>query len=323
VPYHDNDQLIEAANQLARSAGARARSSEIGRTCEGRTIVAVRVAAPGRTPSDERPQALLTANMHGNEVISSEVALNILSLLCADEPGPEARALLDLADVVVVPAINLDSRFAASEALAAGRFSAPTRRGNTNRVDLNRNFPRLPRSKDVWHPLAGTRVRFLPWYHGTGPLSEPEARAIFDLASVLKPRAAIGLHSVGRKFLYPYCCSPEAPADLESFLAMGKAFTSAQGSRPYHVCQARSWYTIVGDMDDWMYDELGTLAVTVELSQFFEAAKTHPMRVFSRLWSMNPAVPEPSAQEATQACIAALAEGVRQTEAKREKRSCA
>jgi len=303
--YHDNEALQAEAEALASNGGTRAEVLEPGKTVSGLAIRGVRVAAPGRRPSAERPQALVTANLHGNEVIGSEVALELLRLLVAAAPEAPGRTLLDQADVTVLPAVNLDSRAVAAAALVSGRLGRRAPRGNGHGVDLNRNFPHPADSRDAWHPLSGTGRRWLPWYRGPEAMSEPETRAICDLAETLRPVAAVNLHSVGRLFLHPYCCSPEPPPDIETFVAMGDAFAAAQRVRPYRVKQSRAWYTILGDMDDWLYDRFGTLSVTVELAGPLEGWS--PLEALRPLAWMNPRDPAPTCRHTAAACLAALA----------------
>ncbi len=311
MPYHTNEELLEEVTQHAHGAGARARVDAAGTTVEGRSIPSVRIAAPGRTPDAQRPQALVLANIHGNEVIGSEVALGLVGALCAPEPGPAARALLDRADVAVVAAVNLDARDRTVAALCRGRWVRAPRR-NAHGVDLNRNFPFPKSARDVWHPLAGSRFPWMPWYRGTGPFSEPESQAVRALAEALRPAAAVNLHSVGELFLYPYAYCGDSPRDRPAFLAMGEAFVAEQGARPYTVKQSRAWYAILGDLDDWLYDAFGTLSVTVELSRLLAGLAGHPWRLFAPAWWMNPPDPAPTLARATMACLRALAEGVRQ-----------
>ncbi|MEE8408949.1 MAG: M14 family zinc carboxypeptidase [Myxococcota bacterium] len=312
--YHTNDELLALTRELATRAFERASLEEIGTTVAGTPILAVRVAASGRIPSSERAQALVCANIHGNEVITSEVALHLLDLLTADSPGDPAQRLLEQADVTVVPSINLDSREAAAAALAQGRLRASAKRGNRNGVDLNRNFPFPEGAQDAWHPLSGTTVRWLPWYRGDAPFSEPETRALRDLAQKLSPRAALNLHSVGHLFLYPYCYKAEAPADLAAFTAMGDAFVAAQPHRPYRIKQSRAWYTILGDMDDWLYDTHGTLSVTLELSGPVTGAVDNPLRLFSSLAWMNPPTTGHTVDNTGTACLEALRVGIERSD---------
>jgi predicted deacylase len=310
VPYHTNAELLDLAASHVGRAGARAKVVTIGETVRGREIRAVVV---GREPPGDgaRSRVLLTGNVHGAEVIGSEVALAVVERLCDPEPDGAASDLLDLADVTVVPAVNLDSRHVAVTDFLAGRWRCRAPRGNANGVDLNRNFPFPKGAKDVWYPLSGTTIRWLPWYRGPAPLSEPEARAVADLGRAERFAAAINLHSVSRKFLYPYCYSHREPADLAAFLAMGEAYVSAQPRHRYVIKQSRSWYAILGDLDDYLYDTFGTLSVTVELSTPFAGVGRNPLRLLCPFAAMNPRDPAPSIENNVDAILATLAAAVR------------
>lgn len=318
MPYHSNDELLDATAGLASRAADRAAVATIGETVEGRPIRAVTVAPPGQGPDEGRPQALLTGNVHGQEVIGSEVALAVLDLLAAEEPAGPAAELLALADVTVVPAVNLDARSRSVEAWLTRAPLGKAPRGNAHGVDLNRNFPYPKNAKKVWYPLAGTSAKWLPWYRGPEVLSEPETQALVELCGRLRPRAAVNLHSVGRLFLYPYCYTAEPPADLDAFRAMGEAFVAAQPAHRYKIKQSRSWYAILGDMDDWMYDTHRTLSVTIELSKPMAGLAAGPSVLLNQFAWMNPPDPAPTIDNCAGAVLAALAEGCRQAAAFRD-----
>jgi len=309
--YHTNDELVAACAGLAARDGGRISCEVIGTTATGRAIPAVRVRGSDCATSPARPQVLVTANLHGNEVISSEVALGVLKLLTTVPPGAAAAQLLAQADVTVVPAVNLDSRERAARALGAARIWARAPRGNARGVDLNRNFPYPRDVGDVWHPMSGTRWRRLPWYRGTAPLSEAESQALSALATRLRPSAALSLHSVGGLFLYPYCRTGAAPRHEREFMAMGAAFAAAQAERAYVVKQSHAWYTILGDFDDWLYDTFATLAATIEVARPLAGVGWHPVRLGSALWWMNPREPGSTVEHTATACLAALSAAVR------------
>jgi hypothetical protein len=308
--YHSNAQLMAELERLVGHAPAGVvRIDELGRTVRGTPIPVLRARVPGDEPL---PRVLISANVHGNEVISSELAMSLLRDLCAAEPSHAAQALLGRAEVLVVPAVNLDSRQLAAQALIDGRSFRRAPRGNANGVDLNRNFPWVEGGHDPWHPLAGTSLRWLPWYRGPEALSEPESRALVELCRADRPALALNVHSVGRYLLYPWNAFSEAPPHLAQFQAMGEAFCSGQPGQRYELKQAQAWYGIMGDMDDWLYDELGTLSMTIELSGFMEAVKVQWRRLFSPASWMNPVHPADAVLNSHTASLLALLAGLEQ-----------
>jgi predicted deacylase len=306
--YHSNEALLAEVERLvAQAPPGRAAIDKLGHTVDDLPIPGVRIGSRG-------PTVLITANVHGNEVISSELALSLLRDLTAPEPSDAAQALSSRAVVLIAPAINLDSRARACEALVSGRALCRAPRGNARGVDLNRNFPWIADSVDPWHPMGGSRFPWMPWYRGPEPLSEPEARAIARLATRERPRVALNLHSVGRYLLYPWNARSAPPPDLEAFLAMGEAFCASQRGQPYEIKQAQSWYGITGDMDDWLYDRHGVLSMTVELSGFMEAVRARPWLLLTPAWWMNPLHPAPVLANCHEACLVAAREGLDQLE---------
>lgn len=103
--------LALAAPLFAPGSAAAAQRSEIGRSVQGRPIVAF---ASG--PSDAPLKALVVGAIHGDETAGMRIARRLIR-----------TALIDSVRLYVVPTVNPDG-------VAAGT------RGNARGVDLNRNF---------------------------------------------------------------------------------------------------------------------------------------------------------------------------------------
>ncbi len=97
---------------LAAAPGAAAERSVVGRSVEGRPIVALRSGG-----ADPAAKVLVVGAIHGDEAAGMRIARRLVGL------GAPRRA-----ELWVVPTINPDG-------IAAGT------RGNAHGVDLNRNFP--------------------------------------------------------------------------------------------------------------------------------------------------------------------------------------
>jgi predicted deacylase len=309
--YHSPARLEAAVAASAARARDRAQLTVFGRSVEGRELVAVTVAAPGRRPEPSRPHAVVLANIHGNEVVSSELALALLGALCDDDLGDGPAAALDVADVTVVPALNVDGRgrsFASLE--RRGLFHNAPRR-NARGVDLNRNWPWPRGARDHWLPLAGVRTRLLPWCRGPYPLSEPETKALAAFVAARPPFVLLNLHSTGQILTYPWSCRAAPPADRDGFLAMTAAFRAAQTRWRYRYKQSRAWYPIVGSSNDYFYERHGTLAMTVEIAREGAAARDDWRRARWVFWFANPADPAPHIDNDLPACLAAIAAAAR------------
>jgi len=249
--YRDANSFDQAWCALASETGARA--SIAGASVEGRPI---RRFDFGR---EDGATILLTGLIHGVEIIGSVALLDFVGAL-VDGAGD----LLAHARVVVMPVLNPDALHMNTARLAAGKRAA--RRANARGVDLNRNFPRLSK-KTPWNPLAGSRLPFSPWYAGAHPFSEPETRAVRDVALATRPAVSIGFHSFGDLLLYPWAHTRKANPRRARYERIGGAFRGALRHTAYDVMQATQFYPTVGDLDDWLDAELGTTAFTVEVSR--------------------------------------------------------
>jgi carboxypeptidase T len=250
--YPDAAGFDEAWSRLADQSGARVRLA--GTSVEGRPIRSYELGAPDGEP------VLLTGLMHGVEIVGSVALLALVKHLVSDPK----KELLGHARVVVVPVVNPDALHANCARLAAGRRAF--QRCNARGVDLNRNFPRL-RSDMPMNPLGGSRWHRSPHYVGRCPFSEPESRALRDVAEALRPRVSVGFHSFGELLLYPWAFTALPNPRRAKYERAGRAFTQSLRGATYRVMQATDWYSTVGDMDDWLDAEFGTLAFTVEVSR--------------------------------------------------------
>lgn len=312
--YHRPGEFTAEVERLVNQAGPRASLDEIATSVEGRPIHAVTVTARGRRPgvgAGDRRQAMVVACMHGVEVISSELALGVLGEVCAESPVGAAAALLDEVDLTVVPCLNIDGRTAAMESLDSGAFFAPAPRKNANGVDLNRNWPFPDGVDDHWSPLAGTSIKWLPWYRGPEPLSEPETAGLAALAERLRPYALLNLHSTGNIVTHPWGSKVEQPASQAGFDRMIGAFRATQPFHWYQSKQSRAWYPILGSSNDWFYDRFGTLAITIETSTPAASVKADLRQAGRFFWYANPTNPARWVENDLAGCFAALLAGYR------------
>jgi predicted deacylase len=279
--YPDAEGLDELWGDLARDAGMRA--SDAGHTVEGRPIRRFELGNP------DGPAVLLTSLMHGGELVGAMALLDFVRRL-AGGAGDGRNDLTRHARLVVVPMVNPDAFADNCRLLRAGRRAY--RRCNARGVDLNRNFPPMEPGMPLGL-LGGSRWSFSPHYVGPHPLSEPETCVLRDIAQEIRPTVSVGFHSFGELVLYPWAFTDRPNPRRARYERAGRAFVAALSGAPYRVMQATEWYRTVGDMDDWLDAEFGTLAFTVEVSR--------PMRTLSNLrratnpfaWS-NPVAIDPA-----------------------------
>lgn len=299
-PYPSLPALYDEITALAESHPGLVEVEAIGFSVEGRPIYVIRI---GRKDGVERPQALITANIHACEVLSSKVAVGVAQrLVSGDGRDPWVTSLLDRAEFWIVPVINPDGYNAVIEGGGKGL------RKNVNGVDLNRNYPLAPGARSI-HPMSGNRRPDSSYYMGPAALSEPETKAIADFVAGHEFFAATNGHTVAGKFLYPHGFTRVPANHRAEFERMGKAFQDAQPDKKYKVQISCSWYPTLGDMDDYLYMQHGIMSVTVEhgtVGHNLKYAMIHP-RVF---WVANPIDAQKWVENDRDAILAALEEAL-------------
>ncbi len=141
-------------------------------------------------------QILMIGQNHGDEVLGVEIVMRwLLLLLQRSESDPRIKELLDIYTFWIIPTTNPEGYRVVSQGLYPyKRKNNRDTDGNkildyaTDGVDLNRNFPVF---WDV-DPLTPTTS---PYYKGSAPASEPETRAVMNLASRIPFEIAIFYHS--------------------------------------------------------------------------------------------------------------------------------
>jgi hypothetical protein len=107
--YHTYQELTAALNAAAAAHPTLAKIVSIGKTREGRDLWALEIANGAGAPPDTRPALLIAANLEGDHLIGSELALATAEYLLANYPGDAAvRQRLDTSAIYIVPRMNPD-----------------------------------------------------------------------------------------------------------------------------------------------------------------------------------------------------------------------
>jgi hypothetical protein len=234
----------------SRIAGLGVAASSWGTSHGGQPIWALDVPPTGPA----RATTLVVAGIHAMEHVGVATAVALLERAAAADSPWRAHRL------VVVPMGNPDGFLAVEGGLARGerRF----RRANAAGVDLNRNFAVGWDDRYYLNRLMG-RI-FSP---GSGPLSEPETRAIDALCAAVRPTYAVSLHAFGRWIFTPYAGSRRAPPHLDRLLAIARGMAAAQ-ERPYRVLPLARRFRLFqarGAEIDHFYERHGALSFLIEI----------------------------------------------------------
>jgi len=304
--YPSPEDAEREMDDLVRRHPRRIRVEEIGRSREGRPIRAFRLAGDGPAPG---PRLLVTAQIHAVEYVGSYVARRVARLL-AESHGrdAEATALLDAAEVVVVPLLNPDG----AERIwrARGRTRLGWARFTQAGVDPNRNFPFVPvAGRNAWN--SGRDAPGSAYYRGPHPLSEPECRALAGFARRERFCGAVNFHCFGCVVYLPEVLGVDGKKAQRALDTFHGPFQSRQ-RRAYRPVPERS-AAIVGQLDPFLLYGLGTPSVTIEVGRpgCHLLWPRHSFHVFS---IANPPDPDRWAENDAAATVHALAELLARTE---------
>jgi predicted deacylase len=219
--------------------------STIGTSAQGRAINAYYFGSGATT-------VLYTGAIHGSESSTKSLMDRWIQDLEA-----KARTIPVHITVVVVPMINPDGY------ARGGRV-------NANNVDLNRNFATADWQKDI------TTVNNQPFPGGGGEsaMSEPETKAISELAQRLRPKVILSYHSIGGMVAGNQSGNS---AELAAVYAQSSGYRNITGQSDDNF-----EYAISGTADDW-YAKIGIPSLLVELG-------SHSYHQFERnqsaMWAM-------------------------------------
>ncbi|KAL3505486.1 hypothetical protein ACH5RR_035327 [Cinchona calisaya] len=138
---------------------------------------------------------LLSFGQHGRELITSELALRILSILSEEEflPNTDRGSLNNTLDRLVIKVVPMEN-FNGRKLVEAGEFCE---RRNGRGVDLNRN----------WSVDWGKKEKDYDPYEenpGTAPFSEPETQLMRKLSISFEPHIWVNVHSGMEALFMPY-----------------------------------------------------------------------------------------------------------------------
>ncbi|MBI1946647.1 MAG: hypothetical protein HYS27_13190 [Deltaproteobacteria bacterium] len=300
--YPDEDARERELDALCAQAGGALVT--LGTSVAGRPIRGARV--PSTTPG--APRVLVNANIHGPEHVGSRTAMAVLRALGEKRPGERAQELRRAAEVVVVPCVNVDG-FARTVA-SGGRGTLKELRCNEHGVDLNRNFPPptvgdqgsfwgLVGRRDL--VIAGSSDPARATWRGPAPLSEPEAKALYDFALGERFHAAVSLHSFMGTFIPPCVRTAEEARGYRRLVAAARR---AQRRR-YLRLQWGFFDLFTGELEDFLHHETGTWAVTLECFTLWQTFAQH-LRAPTLFARFNPIDPTPVVDNDAPAVIAFL-----------------
>ncbi|MCH7791705.1 MAG: hypothetical protein IID31_05430 [Planctomycetes bacterium] len=264
--YHDLASAYQFLDDLNLAHPVTTALFEVGRTIEGRSIRGIRISSDAATIDRSRPAIFVTGCHHAREWIAVEAPLYIAEQLAAGYGvDPAVTALLDRAEVWIVPIVNPDGLVYTQ----IDRFWRKNRRDNGNGtwgVDLNRNY------SYKWGFPGASASPSSNTYRGTAPFSEPETRAIRDAFAVRDFAVGLTYHNYGQLVMSPWgytTAPPPGSARMEGLaFDMAQAINAQHSSSRYDYTSGRwgaALYIGSGIFVDWVFGELDRPAFIVEM----------------------------------------------------------
>jgi hypothetical protein len=270
--YHNYDESNAELNQIVADHGAIAQRFSIGTSYEGRTIYGVKISDNVGLDEDE-PEVLFFANQHAREHLTTEQALYIANQL-TDGYGTDSRitGLVNSREFWIIPMFNPDG---STYDIATGSYRSWRKNRQPNSgstavgTDLNRNWGYQ------WGCCGGSSGSFSSeTYRGASAFSGPETQRLRDfvlsrnISGVQQIKVAIDLHSYSELVLWPYGYkTADTGADMSvdqnnTFRTIGQQMAATNGYTPE---QASDLYIADGTSIDWMFQNQGIFAYTIEL----------------------------------------------------------
>ena len=266
------------------SAAARhpklAKLETIGRTLQGKPIIAVKVTKNARhVPDGRRPAVLYASAQHAREWITPEMTRRLFRHVLDNYGRDRAiTRLLDTTELWFIPVLNpdgYDHTFTPGNRLWRKNLRDNNGDGQitgVDGVDLNRNYAYkwgYDNEGSSPDPASDT-------FRGAGPNSEPETQAMDRLFRRVRFEFFINYHSAAQLLLYGVGWQVSTPTpDDEIYKAM--VGDDANPAVPgYDPDISAELYTTNGDTDTHATVRYGTLGFTPEMSTCQSAAASVP-----------------------------------------------
>ncbi|GIE81685.1 carboxypeptidase T [Actinoplanes philippinensis] len=270
--YHNYAETIAEVNAVVAAYPAIASKRVIGKSYEGRDIVAVKISDNVGTDESE-PEVLYDANHHAREHLTVEQALYLLGQFTRTyATDTRVKNIVDTREIWIIPMVNPDGveYDIASGSYRSWRKNRQPNSGSSNvGTDLNRNYGYN------WGCCGGSSgSTSSATYRGPSAFSAPETKVIRDFVNsrvvggVQQIKAAIDFHSYSKLVLWPYGHTTANTAtgmnadQANTFATLGRQLAATNGYTPQ---QSSDLYITDGDSLDWLWGVHKIFAFTFEL----------------------------------------------------------
>jgi len=250
--YRKTSEVMNWINGLKTKYPSLITTSEIGKTVQGQSIVAVHLQSS--KGSSTKPRIVYNSCQHAREWITVTTVTYILNFLVTGYGTNDTiTGLVDAIDWTFIPIVNVDGYDYTWNGNRLWRKNRNKNKGNNcYGVDTNRNWPYK------WNTGGSSNDPCSDEYHGPTPGSEPENTA---LANYVKntPRVTgyIDFHSYSQLWMCPWGYSSSLPPNYDKInKLMGPivdAIRGTHGVRYQKGSIANTIYVASGSSADYTY----------------------------------------------------------------------
>ena len=261
--YQTPEKVEATLKQMAAAHPTLAQVISIGKSLQGRDIWAIRLTRNVSVDDPAKPHVFFNAMHHAREVMTTEVALDIIeTLLTQYGKDPQVTRWMDSYVIDVVPMFNVDGNHLVWSKESMWRKNA---RGGYG-VDINRNYP------FAWNSCRGSSgYRNAQDFRGDSAASEPETQVMMNYVKQIQPVFSISYHSYSEIVIYPYGCQGQRTETREVIEKIGKELAGLlkrdDGKGYYTAGTAPELlYSVDGGDIDWLYAVGGVIPYVIEVN---------------------------------------------------------
>ncbi|CAK1550139.1 unnamed protein product [Leptosia nina] len=195
--YHTLEDIYQWMADVAVKYPKIVKLKDIGKTGEGREILALSIKSPS-----SRAKVIVEAALHGNEWVAVEFVTYLANQLIRAEKSQDSKLkrVARKFHWLLIPVANPDGYAYSMKDDRLWRNNRHVSNNITLGVDLNRNFDYS------FCTQGGSKVPSKEYYCGPKEFSEPESRAIAGFVSLHRKdlNFYFSFHAYGQKILIPY-----------------------------------------------------------------------------------------------------------------------
>ncbi|MEU6244789.1 M14 family zinc carboxypeptidase [Streptomyces sp. NPDC047024] len=280
-PYSGSGGLQEELLRTAREHPDLAKVESIGRTVQGKDILALKLTKDAKRAKDgARPAVLYVSNQHAREWITPEMTRRLMHhYLDNYRSDKRIRKIVDTTELWFVLSANPDGYDYTFQGDDTRLWRKNLRDlngdgviGAGDGVDLNRNFAyKWGYDDEGSSPSPASET-----YRGPAPASEPETRALDAFEKRIGFKYAINYHSAAELLLYGIgwqVATPSPDDVLYKALAGTPDHSAIPGYRPQISSEL---YTTNGEADGHAANVNGLAMFTPEMSTCQTASESDP-----------------------------------------------